>query len=429
MAASRNDQSAALLAPIVGRELSAAGFRHNHYVPRWYQERFLPDDRRQRELYRLDKVGQTVQDAKGQQLTPPPVSRRPLKDCFAQDDLYTLWFGNTSSTALERHFFGSLDSRGRDAVAHWTDYAWQSADGEAARNLLTFMSTQKLRTPKGLDWLAARLGTRQPAAILAAVVQLGQLFSSLWAECVWQIADATDSPTKFIVSDHPVTVYNRACPRHDALCKGAGDPDIHLNGTHTIFPLSLDKVLILTNRSWAIDPYRSPLEPRPHPDYQHDTFFSFLDIQLGRKLDEQEVRAINFIIKSRAYRYVAAAEEDWLFPERHLPKGKWSGLGGRHFLMPDPRSLTYGGEVMFGYDDDRPSLIFDAYGRTPSNPEYGHDLLPAPGEDPLYRFKGEFARMFGPTRRGRRYDEAEVDTDEYHAYHLSLDTRGSQKRR
>jgi hypothetical protein len=387
------------------------GFRHNHYVPRWYQERFLPADRQQRELFYLDKVERAVRDGRGRRRTLPPVSREPLKKCFAQRDLYTLWFGGISFTTLEQSFFGELDRKGREAVVYWGDYAFPSIDPDAFESLLTFMSAQKLRTPKGLDWLAARLGTRNPAIVLAQVVQLSNFFSSIWAECVWQIADASASATKFVVSDHPVTVYNRAHSPDHPRCQRSGDPDIHLNGTHTVFPLSLDKILILTNRSWARNPFGSPEKERPHPSYEHDTFFDFTDIQLGRKLNEQEVRAINLIIKSRAYRYCAAAEEDWLYPERHLPKGKWSRLGGDpYLLMPDPRSLNHGGEVIFGYEDGSTSS-FDAYGRTPFNPDFGRDSLPSAGRDPLLRFKGEFARRCGPVRRGWRHlDESEVRT-------------------
>lgn len=75
------------------------------------------------------------------------------------------------------------------------------------------------------------------------------------------------APTKLIVSDHPVTVYNRACsPNSLHWCQGADDPDIRLHATHTLFPLSLDRLLILTNRSWACSPRRLAIESRPNPD-------------------------------------------------------------------------------------------------------------------------------------------------------------------
>jgi hypothetical protein len=74
-----------------------------------------------------------------------------------------------------------------------------------------------------------------------------------------------------------------------------------------------------------------------------------MEVQVGRQLDEDEVRRINFIIKSRAYRFVAAAETEWLYPERHLPKRiKWSKLSDGYLLFPDPRELHHGGEIIIG---------------------------------------------------------------------------------
>ncbi|MDX0469419.1 hypothetical protein GOC67_27020 [Sinorhizobium medicae] len=49
------------------------------------------------------------------------------------------------------------------------------------------------------------------------------------------------------------------------------------------------------------------------------TIFNFLAIQTDRMLSEQEVLEINWVTKQRAYRYVAAAEKGWLYPEREEP--------------------------------------------------------------------------------------------------------------
>src|SRR4051794_13869302 len=173
--------------------------------------------------------------------------------------------------------------------------------------MVLFMSTQKLRTPKGLDWLTAQARAGGRGDVLELLRTLRTLYGAIWAECVWQIADASESPTKFILSDHPVTVYNRACsPKNPRWCKGPNDPDIRLHATHTLFPLSSDRLLVLTNRSWACNPHRPPLEPRANPDLFRGAMFNFLEIQTRRQLSEQEVREVNLIIKSRAYRYIAA---------------------------------------------------------------------------------------------------------------------------
>jgi hypothetical protein len=397
-------------------------FRHNHYVPRWYQERFLPAGRKQRELHYLHKEPRTVRDGRGRPITLREVERRTLRNCFAERDLYTLTFRGVSSTDLERLFFGQIDRLGRKAVNFWTSYDHTQYAGEGLEPLLAYMSTQRLRTPKGLDWLARQLGSGNPMATLGAVVRFQQVFGAIWAECIWHVADATASPTKFIVSDHPVTLYNRDVSPMNKHSQGSGDPDVRLNGTHTIFPLSMERVLILTHRSWATNPYGPPTKLRPNPELERDAIFNQMEVQVGRQLDEDEVRRINFIIKSRAYRFLGAAETDWLYPEQYLPKKlKWTRLSDRFLLFPDPRELHHGGETIMGFTGGG-SMSRDAYGRTRLDPDYGKDTLPAEGKDPLRRFKGEFAQLVGPKRRGHGFDERDEDSDELHEHYLSYIT-------
>lgn len=402
-------------------------FRHNHYVPRWYQERFLPSERSQRELFYLHKEPRLVRDSRGRRIALPQVERRALRNCFAERDLYTLSFRGVSSTELERRFFGEMDRAGRAAVNFWTAYDGTAYAGESLQPLLTYMSTQKLRTPKGLGWLADQIGSRHPTLTLAAVVRFQMVFGAIWTECVWHIADATGSETKFIVSDHPVTLYNRECSPLHATCRGSGDPDVRLNGTHTIFPLSLDRVLILTHRSWAMNPYGSATKMRPNPQLERDAIFNQMEVQTGRQLDEDEVRRINLVIKSRAYRFVAAADPDWLYPENRLPKKlKWTRVSDGYLLFPDPRELHHGGETIIGFTSGA-TMSRDAYGRTPLDPDYGNDTLPPAGKDPLRRFKGEFATLFGPKHRGHGMGEPDEDNDELHQLHLSYGKAPAQK--
>jgi hypothetical protein len=394
-------------------------FRHNHYVPRWYQEKFLPADRKQRELYYLHKGPRTARDGRGRLITLPAVEPRALKNCFSERDLYTLTFRGVSSTDLERRFFGQIDREGRKGVNFWTSYDLTQHAGKALEPMLTYMSTQRLRTPKGLDWLAQQISSRNPMVTLAAVVRFRQLFGAVWSESIWHIDDAGASSTKFILSDHPITLYNREISPGHPQSRGFGDPDIRLNGTHTIFPLSMQKVLILTHRSWATNPYGPPTKLRPNPQLERNAIFNQMHVQVGRQLDEDEVRRINFIIKSRAYRFVAAAETDWLYPEQYLPKKiKWSRLSDGYLLFPDPRELHHGGEIIVGFADGG-SLSRDAYGREPSDPDYGRDSLPPGGKDPLRRVKGEFAELFGPTRRGHGLNQPDEDTEGMHELHLS----------
>ncbi len=286
------------------------------------------------------------------------------------------------------------------------------------------MSTQKLRTIKGLEWLATQSGAQDRRTVLSLMIRLRQLHCAIWTECVWLIADASKSETKFIVSDHPVTVYNRRCGPRSQWCRGANDPDIRYHGSHTIFPLSLNKVLILTNLSWVRNPYQSEVGMRPNPNPFRDSIFNFMEIQISRTLTEQEVREINFIIKSRARRYVGAGKEDWLYPERYVSKSDWNTYGHGYLLMPDPRAVHLGGDIYIGYKDGS-STAFDPYGRRPWQAGFGKDS--ASDGKTLFRFQGEFARLFGPFRRGRSNNfghlDKDRDDDEFHKYHLSLEKK------
>lgn len=117
-------------------------------------------------------------------------------------------------------------------------FAHDRIRGEALEDPMLYLSTQKLRTPKRLDRLAARAGARSRDDVLARLTSLRSLYGAIWAQCAWQLADAANSETKFIVSDHPVTVYNRSCaPGNPLWCKRADDPDMRLQATHTLVPL------------------------------------------------------------------------------------------------------------------------------------------------------------------------------------------------
>lgn len=409
-----------------GRTAARAEYTNHHYVPQWYQRRFLEPSSDENVLHYLKLRPDVIKDARGRRHELPARRRRSIRKCFVEEDLYTLRLRDVKSTLIEQLLFGEIDRRGSTAVAYWADFTHPSVDQAAFTGLLHFMSAQKLRTPKGLDWLAQQFNTDEPNVVLRAMAELRTLYSAIWAECVWQIADASNSQTKFIVSDHPVTVYNRTCgPRHP-WCRGPNDPDIRLHGTHTLFPLGLEKVLILTNLSWARDPYQSATELRPNPVFYRDSVFNFFDVQTHRMLSEDEVRQVNFVLKSRAYRYIAAAQEDWLYPEQYVSKSDWNTYGHGYLLMPDPRSLHHGGEVVLGYADG-PSEAFDVYGRRPWQPDYAEADKHHGRRDPLLRFQGEFARLLGPVRRGRSCQagklENERDSDDFHQYHLDLERR------
>jgi len=188
--------------------------------------------------------------------------------------------------------------------------------------------------------------------------------------------------------------------------------------------------MILTNLSWVRNPYQSELEVRPNPKLLRPAIFNFMDIQTHRMLSEMEVQEINFISKQRAFRYVAAAEKEWLYPEIYLEDEDWAKFGGGYLLMPDPRPVNIGGEVIIGYKGGR-SDAFSEYGHKPWQDGFRDEERQAAETETLYAFKGEFARLYGPKRRGRSFSVGHLDNEEdspdFHAYHLEYDRKYRDK--
>jgi hypothetical protein len=177
------------------------------------------------------------------------------------------------------------------------------------------------------------------------------------------------------------------------------------------------------------NPYQSETNMRPNPEMIRGALHYLLDIQTLRMLTEAEVRQINFIIKSRALRYVAAANREWLYPEQHVDKSEWRNFGQGYLLMPDPRTAHYGGTTVMSFKDGR-SLAVDEYGRHPGQSGYSGDRR-APGPDwhSYHRFQGEFSRLFGPDRRGRACRMMKIDEPTLSAEYFESLLRGEQAHR
>lgn len=393
-------------------------FRHNHYVPEWYQRRFLPPA--QGKYHYLDLKPDTVV-RHGHRFTRRDLQHWGPASCFAQDDLYTVKAGSFLNTEIEQFFFGEIDRNGKTAVEYFELFAHPGADDRAFRDLMTYMSVQKLRTPKGLGWLAQIAKSQNSNFTLIRLQELQNMFCAIWTECVWQIADASKSSVKFILSDHPVTIYNRACFPGSTHCTGFNDPDIRQAASHTYFPLSLEKVLILTNLAWVRNPYQSELRFRPNPNFFRGAIFNYTDIQLFRNLSEREVLEINYITKRRAFRYIAAAQKEWLYPEKQLPSTNWRKFGFGYLLMPEPRDIYMGGQIYIGYEGGR-SDAFSEYGHKPWQQGFEDKERARLESKTLERFKAEFAAMQGPAWRGTSWNFGHkgphIASPEHHQHYL-----------
>ncbi len=400
-------------------------YSRNHYVPKWYQYLFLPDDVREKKFFYLDLTPDTIISGKKRYERKALLRWGPPK-CFYERDLYTTKFREWKSTEIEEKFFGKVDNYAKAAVEYWANFKHPSVDSKSFNNLLTYMSLQKLRTPKGLKYLSNLVKLSNKNMVLFKLQELQNIFCALWTECVWSIIDASQSETKFIISDHPVTVYNQGCFPRSKWCLGAQDPGIWMNGTHTIFPLNINKALLLTNLSWVRNPYDNPLKERPHPNLFRPAMFNFLGIQTDRILSEDEVVVINYIVKERAYRYIAAAKEEWLYPEEKINFKRWDDIGRAYTLMPDPRSVSFSSNILIGYENGR-SEAFDEYGRRPWHKDYNDRMRHDYEWITFHAFQGEYARLFGPKRRGITFEfdnkDKSEDSADFHAYHLRLEQK------
>lgn len=343
---------------------------HNHYVPIWYQKRFIAT--KVGKYHYLDLSPEEAVSPGGVRYTRRALRHLGPDSCFAQDDLYTVQIGSWSNDEIERYFFGPIDDQGRDAVEFFADFSFRKGVKEAFHNLVRFMDAQRIRTPRGLDWLQSLTNTHSNNATLMVMQKVHQAHATMWTEGIWEIVRARDTKTKFIVSDGPVTYFNaRAFPSHPDFAH-PNDASLFEVGTRTLFPLSLDACLIITHVQFVRRPNSNPRRPRVHARTFDAGVINLAEVQYGRELEEDEVRRINFILKKRATRYVAAADPSWLHPEEHVGNPKWSTLDDDWFLFPNPYKVKFTTGLVAGWKDGSSKSV-DEYGREREHPQYGDE--------------------------------------------------------
>jgi hypothetical protein len=317
----------------------------HHFVPQWYQKRFLQSG--QTKFRYLDLHPDTVVNGKVRYQRRSLLHWGPAR-CFYKGDLYTLRLGNWTTDQIEKRFFGEIDNRGRKAVQLFGVYSGPRDEvGQAFQDLTVYMDAQRFRTPRGLDWIRKSADLRDQSQTLVFMQQVFQLHTTMWTEGVWEIARARHSPTKFIVTDEPVALFNRRI--FPGECPYPGGFDLDQVGTRTLFPLGLDSCLVITHTQLVRNPCINPNEPRANPRAYQPTMRYLLDIQFGRELEQDEVLRINFILKKLATRYIAAVEEEWLYPERRASTTEWPKLDNDWFLFPHLYKVPFTTGIVVGY--------------------------------------------------------------------------------
>ncbi|MBB3571989.1 DUF4238 domain-containing protein [Rhizobium sp. BK491] len=345
--------------------------RNNHYVPQWYQEGFFEPGRGTLALLDLSPDRRALDD--GRVIVERSRFKSPTSRAFVQRDLYSTFFGANVNDEIERRLFGDIDTRGAKAVRAFV----QVDPTEWQRHFQTFfeyLDIQKIRTPKGLDWLKSCYPRLTQNELMAEMQAIRMFHCTIWTESVREIVSAEESDVKFIVTDHPVTIFNHAMPPEHRGCAHPSEPSITLKGSQTVFPLNRDFCLILTNLEYAQDPSARATEKRTFARAYRSSMVRTDAFIKQRRLSRDEVIKINRILKERARRYVAAGREEWLYPEKEAP-GSWVDF--RHVLMPPPEQLwRFGGEMFVKYDSGQVRYQ-DAFGRTEKPRDFLQKKVPA----------------------------------------------------
>jgi hypothetical protein len=341
----------------------------HHYVPEWYQKRFLEPGCDK--LHLLNLHPQTVTLPNGTRFTHNDYRTKPPSKCFYSDDLYMLRFGRLVTDRIERQFFGMVDRRGAIAVDTFSNLkAFDKGFAQTQGNIPPYMGAQRFRTPRGLDWLKQQTGTADHNRTLAIMANTFQQHATMWAEGIWEVVSAKNCTVKFIISDEPVTFYNSRLP--PSLNKYPGTEELANLGTRTIFPLGPDSCLIITHLQFTRDPNQNPVTTRINARQYDNVMMYAGNVQFGREIEEDEVLRINLILKMKASRYVAAGKKEWLYPEKHMKRTGWAVLDNDWFLFPNLWKVPFTKAISMGYMDGS-SWAADEYGRHPGHPKFQND--------------------------------------------------------
>lgn len=338
--------------------------RDNHYVPQWYQEGFFAEGKNKLRYLHLEPRIHIWPGGTKEEYTK---KWNPTSQSFFKTDLYTTFFGEYINDEIEKKLFDYIDNIGSKAVRAFIDKDFVKQH-DNFQNLFTYLDSQKIRTPKGLDWIQEHYPKLNQLELMTEMQAIQYMHCTLWAEGVREIVSAKDSDVKFLVSDHPVTVYNYACPPNTKQCRYPNDPSIALKATQTIFPLDMDHALILTNLEYAEAPSDvDPLEQRTYAQKMRSSLVRTDAFIRSRSLSADEVTKINYIIKSRANKFIAAGKDEWLYPEKYV-QCNWADL--KDLLLPPSNQLfQFGGEMFVGYENGSTDYQ-DAFGRSTPENEY-----------------------------------------------------------
>jgi hypothetical protein len=341
--------------------------RDHHYVPIWYQKGFLAEGKTAFKV--LDLNPDVFRDQAGviRGRSRLILDKGPAA-WFFEKDLYTIRMFGKEDDVIERMLFGGIDTKGKAALEDLLAEDYNRMH-HSYQDAFEFLDALRLRTPKGLNFVRKVTRTSNQQDLMIWMQKLRRMHCLMWMEGAREIFSAKDSSAKFIFTDHPVTYFNRHVPPGDPKIPRGLDPPLEWRGTQTLFPLDKEHLLVLTHREWGRAKLSSRMYARMDRTnarlFDKSTVVSYHDVERNRTLSANEVIEVNYILKARAKRYIAAREEDELFPERHLKTTAWNKLG--EFLMPPSIAcVPHVGFTSIGFKDG--SYHFqDEFGRKPKD--------------------------------------------------------------
>jgi hypothetical protein len=228
-------------------------------------------------------------------------------------------------------------------------------------------------------------------------------------EGIWEIVHAKNSPSKFIISDNPVTLFNRKLYPSEQRDHPSADAFPRV-GTRTIFPLSSESCLIVTHLELARNPRTDALKLRENARVFGTTVARMTEVQHSRELEENEVLRINCILKQCAEKYIGAEKKIDLYPEKLLGRIDWAKLDDDWFLYPNLWKVPFTTGVMWGGNGWSHSI--DEYGRTPRNANFKDPKRRASEHQTFENAKREWAKKRAGKSIAKKWDKREDSIDD-----------------
>ena len=215
----------------------------HHYVPEWYQRRFLAPGQTSFKI--LDLHPPIFSRPNGTNVSARDILTKGPKAFFFELDLYTTRWLGTANDEIERMLFGAIDRKGKKAIDAYVAADWKTVHFTYF-DMYEFMDALRLRTPKGLQFVRwVTQATNQPD-LMIKMQYIRRMHCVMWVEGILEIFSAHDSPVKFILSDHPVTLFNRFVYPSDPRIPLGTDPLLQWMGTQTLFPFDQERLFVLT---------------------------------------------------------------------------------------------------------------------------------------------------------------------------------------